>query len=108
MRNLGNKLVLCGILLMISPYLNLDMFETIEFAYRGNIQVYLVVSMAFLTVFLKQISNDFEGTPIVTLYGEAASGKSNLLRLVASAFGLDKSVLHGGMDTLRRPPVRRP
>ena len=43
----------------------IKLFETIEFAYRGNIQAYLVVSMAFLTVFLKQISNDFEGTPIV-------------------------------------------
>ena len=76
-----------------------SLFNMLQNAYNNKIEPYMVIAMCFMTLFLKQISNDFEGTPIVVLYGEAASGKSNLLRLIASAFGLDKSVLHGGMDT---------
>lgn len=76
-----------------------SLFNMLQNAYNNKIEPYIVIGMCFMTLFLKQISNDFEGTPIVVLYGEAASGKSNLLRLIASAFGLDKSVLHGGMDT---------
>lgn len=83
----------------VSAILN-RLFNTLELAYGSQIEPFIVMSMCFMTLFLKQISNDFEGTPIVVLYGEAASGKSNLLRLIANAFGLDKSVLHGGMDTV--------
>ena len=83
----------------VSAILN-KLFNTLELAYNSQIEPFVVMSMCFMTLFLKQISNDFEGTPIVVLYGEAASGKSNLLRLIANAFGLDKSVLHGGMDTV--------
>lgn len=76
------------------------LINMLEKAYNGRLEPFIVIGMCFMTLFLKQISNDFEGTPIVALYGEPASGKSNLLRLCASAFGLDKSVLHGGMDTM--------
>ena len=76
------------------------LIDTLEKAYNGKIEAFIVIGMCFMTLFLKQISNDFEGTPIVALYGEAASGKSNLLRLCANVFGLDKSILHGGMDTM--------
>lgn len=77
----------------------LMLFDMLDKAYNKQIEPYLIIAMGYMTLFLKQISNDFEGTPIIALYGEAASGKSNLLRLIASAFGLSKDVLHGGMDT---------
>ncbi|MBR2138133.1 MAG: hypothetical protein IJ966_02410 [Bacilli bacterium] len=56
MRNLGNKLVLCGILLMISPYLNLDMFETIEFDFNRTFTIGIAILL--FGFILNAINND--------------------------------------------------
>lgn len=85
----------------VVAYLLKELFNMLDSAYNKHIEPYIVISMAFVTLFLKQISEDFFGTPIISLYGEAASGKTNLLRLICYAFGLDpKRDLHGGMDTV--------
>lgn len=76
------------------------LFDVLAKAYNNRIEVFIAVSMGFMLLFLKQISNDFTGIPVIALYGEAASGKTNILRLIAHAFGLDEKSLHGGMDTL--------
>lgn len=89
--NSPEKLVSC---------LLLELFNSLKLAYNNRIEPYIVLSVCFMALFLKQISNDFEGTPILALYGEAASGKTNLMRIAANIFGLNKDVLHGGMDTV--------
>ena len=83
----------------IVSFLLESLFDVLTKAYSTKIEAFIVISMGFINLFLKQISNDFVGTPLITLYGEAGSGKSNLLTLIANAFGFDKSFLHGGMDT---------
>ncbi|MBR1681546.1 hypothetical protein IJ707_07140, partial [bacterium] len=78
----------------------LALFNMIEKAYNNRIEPFLVLGISFIFVYLNAISRDFEGIPIVVLYGEAASGKTNLLRLIAYSYGLKPNTLHSGMDTL--------
>ena len=76
-----------------------NLFTMLEKAYNNKIEPFLVLGISFIFVYLNAISRDFEGIPIVVLYGEAASGKTNLLRLIAYSYGLKPNTLHSGMDT---------
>lgn len=76
------------------------LFKTISLTYNNRLEPFLVLSMGILTVFLKQISNDFSACPVVVLYGETASGKSTLLRNGVHLYGLNEGELHSGGDTI--------
>lgn len=77
----------------------LNLFSMLKKAYNDRIEPFLALGISYIFIYLNAIYKDFEGIPIVVLCGEPASGKTNLLRLVAYSYGLTPSSLHSGMDT---------
>jgi len=72
--------------------------NTIE-AYNCTIDPFLLIGNAILSPFVPEIVKKIKGYPISYAYGEAQSGKSNILELIANIFGYDSSFLGGGSDT---------
>ena len=68
-------------------------------AYGNKIEPFLSLGTALMSPFANLIFDKTMGYPINFMYGEAASGKSNLLQTIAYAFGFDTRFLSSGNDT---------
>jgi len=68
-------------------------------AYNNKIEAFMAVGTALMSPFVNILYEKTLGYPINFLYGEAASGKSNLLQTIACIFGFDIRYLSSGNDT---------
>lgn len=68
-------------------------------AYGNKIEPFLALGTALMSPFVNLMYEKSMGYPINFLYGEAASGKSNLLQTIACIFGFDIRFLSSGNDT---------
>ncbi len=68
-------------------------------AYSNKIEPFLALGTALMSPFVDILYEKAMGYPINFLYGEAASGKSNLLQTIACIFGFDIRFLSSGNDT---------
>lgn len=68
-------------------------------AYGNKIEPFLSLGTALMSPFANLIFDKTMGYPINFMYGEAASGKSNLLQTIAYTFGFDTRFLSSGNDT---------
>lgn len=68
-------------------------------AYGNKIEPFLSLGAALMSPFVNILFDKTMGYPINFMYGEAASGKSNLLQTIAYAFGFDTRFLSSGNDT---------
>ena len=68
-------------------------------AYSNKIEAILALGLAIMSPFVDIIFEKTMGFPINFMYGEAASGKSNLLITFAHLFGFDSRYLSSGNDT---------
>ncbi len=67
--------------------------------YNNKVEPLLVIGTAIMSPFVDIIFSTTMGYPINFMYGEAASGKSNLLITIAYLFGFDSRYLSSGNDT---------
>lgn len=67
--------------------------------YSNRPEALLALGTALMSPFVNLIFDKTMGYPINFLYGEAASGKSNLLQTIAYIFGFDMRMLSSGNDT---------
>ena len=75
------------------------LFVSILRTYNNKIEPFLAIGTALMSPFVDIIFDKTMGFPINFLCGEAASGKSNLLQIMAYIFGFDIRVLSSGNDT---------
>lgn len=66
--------------------------------YSNRPEALLALGTALMSPFVNLIFDKTMGYPINFLYGEAASGKSNLLQTIAYIFGFDMRMLSSGND----------
>lgn len=69
--------------------------------YNGSIEPFMIIGLALMSPFVTHIFNEFKSFPLGYLEGETATGKSNLLNLIAYLFGFDSSFPKSGNDTPR-------
>lgn len=67
--------------------------------YGNKVEPFLSLGTAFMSPFVNILFEKTMGYPINFMYGEAASGKSNLLQTIAYTFGFDTRFLSSGNDT---------
>lgn len=67
--------------------------------YNNKVEAFMAIGTALLSPFVNLLFEKTLGYPINFLYGEAASGKSNLLQTIACIFGFDIRYLSSGNDT---------
>lgn len=67
--------------------------------YGNKIEPFLSLGTALMSPFVNILFDKTMGYPINFVYGEAASGKSNLLQTIAYSFGFDTRFLSSGNDT---------
>lgn len=67
--------------------------------YGNKVEPFLSLGTAFMSPFVNILFEKTMGYPINFMYGEAASGKSNLLQTIAYSFGFDTRFLSSGNDT---------
>lgn len=67
--------------------------------YGNKVEAFLALGTALMSPFVDIIYDKTMGFPINFMYGEAASGKSNLLQTIAYIFGFDTRFLSSGNDT---------
>lgn len=67
--------------------------------YGNKTEPFLALGTAIMSPFVDILFEKTMGYPINFLYGEAASGKSNLLQTIAYLFGFDVRFLSSGNDT---------
>lgn len=67
--------------------------------YNNKVEPLLVLGTAIMSPFVDILFSKTMGYPINFMYGEAASGKSNLLITIAYLFGFDSRYLSSGNDT---------
>lgn len=68
-------------------------------AYGNKAEPFLSLGTAIMSPFVNILFDKTMGYPVNFMYGEAASGKSNLLQTIAYAFGFDTRFLSSGNDT---------
>lgn len=68
-------------------------------AYNNKIEPFMALGTALMSPFVNILYGKTMGFPVNFLYGEAASGKSNLLQTIACLFGFDLRYLSSGNDT---------
>lgn len=68
-------------------------------AYGNKVEPFLSLGTALMSPFVNVLFDKTMGYPVNFMYGEAASGKSNLLQTIAYAFGFDTRFLSSGNDT---------
>jgi len=68
-------------------------------AYGNKVEPFLALGTAIMSPFVNILFDKTMGYPINFMYGEAASGKSNLLQTIAYTFGFDTRFLSSGNDT---------
>lgn len=68
-------------------------------AYGNKIEPFMALGTALMSPFVNLLYEKAMGYPVNFLYGEAASGKSNLLQTIACIFGFDIRFLSSGNDT---------
>ena len=68
-------------------------------AYGNKIEPFLSLGTALMSPFVNILFDKTMGYPVNFMYGEAASGKSNLLQTIAYTFGFDTRFLSSGNDT---------
>lgn len=67
--------------------------------YGNKVEAFLSLGTALMSPFVNILFEKTMGYPINFMYGEAASGKSNLLQTIAYSFGFDTRFLSSGNDT---------
>ena len=67
--------------------------------YGNKVEPFLSLGTAIMSPFVNIIFDKTMGYPINFMYGETASGKSNLLQTIAYTFGFDTRFLSSGNDT---------
>ena len=67
--------------------------------YGNKVEPFLSLGTALMSPFVNILFEKTMGYPINFMYGEAASGKSNLLQTIAYTFGFDTRFLSSGNDT---------
>lgn len=67
--------------------------------YGNKVEAFLAFGTALMSPFVDIIYDKTMGFPINFMYGEAASGKSNLLITIAYLFGFNTRFLSSGNDT---------
>ncbi|MBR5554958.1 hypothetical protein IKU74_02985 [bacterium] len=72
--------------------------NTLE-AYNNSIEPFMLIGNAIMSPFVDIIYKELKAFPVSYIYGEARSGKSNALELIANLFGYDPSFINGGNDT---------
>lgn len=59
----------------------------------------MLIGNALMSPFADIVYKELKAFPVSYIYGEARSGKSNILELVANIYGYDSSFINGGNDT---------
>lgn len=77
----------------------LSLAYNIEKAYNCNVQPFMILGLACMSPFVNWIFEKYRSFPIGYLEGATATGKSNLLNIIAYLFGFDASFPRSGNDT---------
>lgn len=72
--------------------------NTLE-AYKNSIEPFMLIGNAIMSPFVSTVVEELKGYPVSFGYGEARSGKSNILELIANIFGYNSTFISGGNDT---------
>ena len=72
--------------------------NTLE-AYNNSVEPFLIIGNAIMSPFVETVYQDLKAFPVSYGYGEARSGKSNILELIANIFGYGPDYISGGNDT---------
>ena len=72
--------------------------NTLE-AYKNSIEPFMLLGNAVMSPFVDIVYKELKAFPVSYVYGEARSGKSNALELIANLYGYDPSFISGGNDT---------
>lgn len=67
--------------------------------YNGALEPFMIIGLAFMSPFATHIFKEFKSFPLGYLEGQTATGKSNLLNLIAYLFGFDSTYPKSGNDT---------
>jgi len=68
-------------------------------SYNNYVEPFIIIGLACLSPYVKSIFEKFRSFPIGYLEGDTATGKSNLLNLIAHLFGLNGRYPKSGNDT---------
>lgn len=72
--------------------------NTLE-AYNNSPEPFFIIGNAIMSPFVDTVYKDLKAFPVSYGYGEARSGKSNILELIANIFGYGPDYISGGNDT---------
>lgn len=72
--------------------------NTLE-AYKNSIEPFMIIGNAIMSPFIDVVYEQLKAYPVSYGHGEARSGKSNILELIANLFGYNASFISGGNDT---------
>jgi len=72
--------------------------NTLE-AYKNSIEPFMIIGNAIMSPFTDIVYEQLKAYPVSYGHGEARSGKSNILELIAKIFGYNASFISGGNDT---------
>lgn len=72
--------------------------NTLE-VYKNSIEPFMLIGNAIMSPFVSSVVEELKGYPVSFGYGEARSGKSNILELIANIFGYNSTFISGGNDT---------
>lgn len=75
------------------------LFVNITRTYGNKVEPFLNLGIALMSPFVDIMFSKTMGFPVNFMYGEAASGKSNLLIVIAYLFGFNVRFLSSGNDT---------
>lgn len=68
-------------------------------AYKNSIEPFIIIGNAIMSPFTDIVYEQLKAYPVSYGHGEARSGKSNILELIAKLFGYNASFISGGNDT---------
>ncbi len=72
--------------------------NTLE-AYNNSVEPFLIIGNAIMSPFVDIVYKNLKAFPVSFCHGEARSGKSNILELIANIFGYGPDFISGGNDT---------
>lgn len=68
-------------------------------AYNNSVEPFLIIGNAIMSPFVDIVYKNLKAFPVSFCHGEARSGKSNILELIANIFGYGPDFISGGNDT---------